>query len=359
MNEINTILNELSSKIQNHSYTWLEDNKFLVSNGNDNGFENLVDSELSKMCINKDPMEFVYTGHFGHHFPDLDIEVNGKKYGVELKSKQDGTFNTIGNSIFESITSSDYKEILIFFGSRNKTKKTKYVCKFDKYRCSLSGVHVTHSPRFQISLNNNTSLFKTDQDYYNFRNDDEVYKSKWVRKILSKTANKNKWYVSEELRPEEWTNLDKDTKMNIVADMIINFPLDLFSKKATYSRSAKFLSDIYFVSSSNLRDVFSAGGKVKICNLGNDKFAHNLYTANSVKINILNYINSSDETYEEKCIKNWKSQDKNVDRLYEKKDSFKTKFIKVLNSKSKNYKNKNNLKLYDLITKIHINDFKI
>lgn len=63
------------------------DDRFLRSKGNDNGFEELFPIVLKEVSENLLPPQNVlqFTVHLGHHFPDVDLFLNGVKYGVELK----------------------------------------------------------------------------------------------------------------------------------------------------------------------------------------------------------------------------------------------------------------------------------
>src|SRR5699024_7304010 len=93
--------------------------EYLISKGSYNGFEKLIPKLLDELKLNS-KFDFNYKNHYGHHFPDLDIILNNKIYGIELKSRNNGTFETNGNSVFESISDDKYEEIYIFFGSHNK-----------------------------------------------------------------------------------------------------------------------------------------------------------------------------------------------------------------------------------------------
>lgn len=57
-------------------------------------------------------LKFIY--HFGHHFPDIDIILEEKKYGLELKSTQKGGYKINGGSVIESTSEIGYEEIFLF-----------------------------------------------------------------------------------------------------------------------------------------------------------------------------------------------------------------------------------------------------
>lgn len=102
---------------------------YLESKGNQNGFEKLVPeiAEEIKKEINNEKI-FDYIVHLGHHFPDLDLLINEQRFGLELKSRNNGTWDTLGNSIFESITSTNY----LLFGSK-EPEADHILVKYEEY----------------------------------------------------------------------------------------------------------------------------------------------------------------------------------------------------------------------------------
>ena len=72
--------------------------------------------------------------NFKHHFPDITLWINGLKYGLELKSKQDGKYVIPGGSVLASSNDDvDYVKIYLFFGVLNTKKDDHYHIKYCEY----------------------------------------------------------------------------------------------------------------------------------------------------------------------------------------------------------------------------------
>jgi len=86
--------------------------RYLVSRGNVNGFEELVpeivDEIISETSGNINLESVV---HYGKYFPDMDLILNGIRYGLELKSRNNGSWDVPGNSVFERVSDQNYEEI--------------------------------------------------------------------------------------------------------------------------------------------------------------------------------------------------------------------------------------------------------
>ncbi|EGV9322438.1 hypothetical protein DYP23_06215, partial [Staphylococcus pseudintermedius] len=113
---IEKVLNMIKEQIEGMSTLIPE---YLKNNRNDNGFEELfpiVANNIANKLLPNDILEI--EPRLGHHFPDVDLILNGLKYGIELKSRSNGAWSTNGNSVLESITNDDYEEIYLFFGTK-------------------------------------------------------------------------------------------------------------------------------------------------------------------------------------------------------------------------------------------------
>lgn len=256
--DIQKLLSELKTRIE--SRTNLAP-KYLASRGNDNGFERLVPEVL--MEIQSDyPNAFTVKTNFGHFFPDITVTMNGKHYGLELKSRQDGTWTTNGNSVFESISSTDISEIFLLFGSRKK-KLPQYEVRFKPYWATLSAIAVTHSPRFSINMDARDTVFKSALDYRRLREDDEQGKVRFVQHYLIAHADPSKWFIPNEkdFVPTIINNVSKAERKPYLLQAMILYPQDLLTfKSADYERIALFYFNSYYMISYSLRDLFSAGG---------------------------------------------------------------------------------------------------
>lgn len=255
--------------IQSYIESKIWDEKFFKSKGNDNGFENLMDFIIPK--IKSQFPEIGIELITGHHFPDMNILIDNQKFGVELKSSQKGTWTIPGNSIFESISENDYKEIYILFGSRKKDTATKkfvpqYNVKYRKYWQATSSIAVTHSPRFVINMDAKEGVFSNLEEYEHFRKMPDEEKASFAQKILREKAGGVKWYVAPEvdsIKVTNYSDLSNDRKYELLTELFVLFPTDVLRKKNDYTRCMNYLIDKYYIYSKSLRDVFSAGGKIE------------------------------------------------------------------------------------------------
>lgn len=255
---IETVLLKMKEHIETN--TW--NSKYFHSKGNNNGFEKLIQDIIPN--IEKQFLHVKFEFISGHHFPDVNVLINNEKFGIELKSSQKGIWYIPGNSIFEKISDNDYKDIYIFFGSRKKNSN-KYEIKYKKYWQATENIAVTHSPRFIINMNSTTSIFNTNNDYEIFRKMNDTDKALFAQKILRNKTSDIKWYISPEPQATKVTNykdLSEERKKQLITEVLILFPTDLLRKQNNYTRATNYLINQYYVYSKNLRDVFSAGGKI-------------------------------------------------------------------------------------------------
>lgn len=265
---ISKIFNELKTEIV--SKKKLPD-CYLVSRGNDNGFENLIKEKIVPK-FNKEIRKIIpnhtikLVPQFGSHFPDLDLYIDNELYGIELKSRKDGSWRTQGGSAFESTSQGTYKEIYLLFASRNKDD-TSYRVRWAPYWKATEAIKVTHSPRFSINLDAKSSVFKSNDEYNNFHNLTKEKKNKFIQKKLASTVSKPTWYSNpnEVIDPTSFNKLSKTQKGELITELLVLFPRDLLQQpKANYDPITKYLLSEHYTFSSSTRDIFSAGGKTTI-----------------------------------------------------------------------------------------------
>lgn len=305
------------------------DKKYLVSKGNQNGFEELVPEIAQKIKSEvNDVTVFDYTVHLGHHFPDMDLIVNQKRYGLELKSRNNGSWDTNGNSVFESITDEDYEEIFLLFGSKEPNRDHLLV-KYDYYWNVTTAINVTHSPRFKINMNATSSVFANSEEYNKLREMDEKQKVIFLQTYLKKHTSGVKWFVpqsesSESVKPTSLNSLPLDLQNQVKAEVLVLFPQDLItSKKADYSRAHEFIISNYFYYSSSFRDFFSAGGKWKY---NDTEFPQSLGTLHKLAPKINEILSHASIEFQELAYQNWEELKIPFD-----KKSFRDDYHKVIN----------------------------
>lgn len=303
--EITDVLNLIRIKIE--SINSLED-KFLRSKGNDNGFEDLfpiIAKEVASELLPQNTLD-IYS-HLGHHFPDIDLILNGVKYGVELKSRSNGSWSTNGNSVFESVTSEGYKDIFIVFGSK-VPKEKRLLVKFSPYWQATSNIKVTHSPRFTIDMNSNESVFKNKEEYDSLRVMGDEGKVDFLQTYLRENSvgYGAKWYISpnESIPPTKFIDLSTDQKNQLRVEILILFPDDLFlgSHKTKYDRSAEYLLESYFVYNKNLRDIFTSGG---VYNYNDILFPKMFKTLSSLKELVIDILDNASPDFFELAKESW------------------------------------------------------
>ncbi|HEM5642209.1 hypothetical protein ACS60V_03640 [Streptococcus suis] len=254
--------------IKNYIEAQIWEECYFKSKGNDNGFENLIESIIPEIEARFDNVKVKLIS--GHHFPDMDIILNGIKYGVELKSSQKGVWAIPGNSIFESISEDDYSDIFVMFGSRKKDPLTKqfvfqYRIKYKKYWEVTSSISVTHSPRFIINMDSEQGVFASLSEYDEFRKMSDDEKAVFAQKILREKVDGVKWYVAPDIESVQVTNfseLSQTRKDKLLIELLVLFPTDVLRKRNDYTRCIHYLIDKYYVYSKSLRDTFSAGGRI-------------------------------------------------------------------------------------------------
>lgn len=278
--------------------------EYLVSQGNNNGFEKLVPKIVDKVkqeISDSDVLEKKV--HLGHHFPDMDLILNGERYGLELKSRNNGSWDTNGNSVFESISDEEYKEIYVFFGT-NKKPEPKIKIKYRPYWQTTSNIMVTHSPRFKISMDTTESVFKNADEYNSLRNMTEGQKISFLQEYLRNNTKGVKWFVpqsEDSLSPILIKSLNKEEQGRTLAEVLILFPQDHIKdgkgkSHDKYLRSAEYLIGTYYYYATNFRDFFSSGKKYIYNDVHFPKFVANLNEHSEEIHEILIHANSAFQT---------------------------------------------------------------
>jgi len=296
--DIVEVLELIRTKIE--SINPLED-KFLRSKGNDNGFEELFPLVTQNVVDELPPTNtLTFKVHLGHHFPDVDLILNGIKYGVELKSRTNGSWSTNGNSVFESITGEGYEDIFLMFGSKIPKEK-RLLVRFAPYWKATSNIKVTHSPRFTIDMENlEESVFKSKEEYDSLRSMNEQKKVQFLQNYLKENSIGAKWYMTptETISPIQFKDLSSNQKTQLSVELLILFVDDLLigSVRTKYARSAEYALENHFVTNRSFRDVFTSGGKKEYNNILFPKIVGTLVTLRDPLIQ--NLYNASSDFFE-------------------------------------------------------------
>lgn len=198
----------------------------------------------------------------GHKFPDIVID---NVYGVEVKtSKSD--WKSLGNSVLETTRVDSVKDIYLYFAKLSNPIEFKY----RPYQECLYDVAVTHSPRYLIDMNleiGKTIFDKIKLPYNNLiQLDNPVKPFVEYYKSLAKSGEETWWMGSNEetiVSPllSFLNDLNRNERNIILAETFILFP-EVFQSK--FHRVATYLVIKYGLTSWNLRDFYSSGGKKTI-----------------------------------------------------------------------------------------------
>lgn len=197
----------------------------------------------------------------GAAFPDI---VASRFYGVEVKSTNKNHWTSIGSSILESTRIQDVERIFLTFGKLGKP--VQFLSR--PYEECLSGIAVTHYPRYQIDMRlteGETIFDKMGIAYDDLRRMDNPVApvSQYYRSQLK--PGERLWWAAdnvEETAPATvrlWSTLSRAEKEKLIIQGYALFPELLAGK---YKRYALWLVTSKGVVNTNIRDGFSAGGQV-------------------------------------------------------------------------------------------------
>ncbi len=225
--------------------------------------EEIVTDAL-KGCAKNTPFEDKIRLVSGASFPDI---VARDYYGIEVKSTNKNKWVSTGSSILESTRVRSVERIFLTFGKLGKPVSFKS----RPYEECLSGIAVTHYPRYQIDMNlskGETIFDKMSIPYDTFRKMENPIApvSKYYKKLL-KPGQSLWWSQNEIVSPpilRLWNTLSEEEKKRYTATGFALFP-EVFSQRSAqqYHRYVLWLATHCSIIIPNVRDLFSAGGKVR------------------------------------------------------------------------------------------------
>ncbi len=202
----------------------------------------------------------------GLKFPDITVN---KYFGVEVKSKKRANdWKSVGNSVLESNRIEDVNRIYMYFGRLVDPAEFRWRL----YQECLWNVAVTHSPRYLIDMEleeRETIFSKIGMEYDDFRVMEKPISL--IVEYFRKNAAKGEepWWMesSDDVSPATirlLEQLPKSEKVALKIKAFARFP-EIFSKKTDkYRRLATWLVARCSLTSTSLRDQFSAGGQTSI-----------------------------------------------------------------------------------------------
>ena len=231
------------------------------------GFEGKV---YEAMCMVSEGTDFhgsiMQTGR--NEFPDILAK---KYFGVEVKTTKEDKWWSAGNSIFETTRLNEVERIFILFAKFGGDFGIRY----KPYQECLSEIRVTHSPRYTVNmvLPEGESIFhKMEVDYNTFRKSTE--KIRFIKEYYRRQLKKGEefWWMGDieqdesELHPiiRSFQVLEKTERERFIINSMILFPEIFGNKHSKFERAVLYLFSGYGAVCSNIRDVFTSGGKQKI-----------------------------------------------------------------------------------------------
>ena len=234
-----------------------------------NGTELEIDVfEALKRCAVSTPFENSIFLVSGASFPDI---IANKYYGVEVKSTNKNHWKSIGSSILESTRNPNVERIFLTFGKLGKP--VSFMSR--PYEECLSGISVTHYPRYQIDMElkkGETIFDKMGIPYDELRKmENPVAPVSQYYKSRLKPGESLQWAAGENIEAGSspavlrlWTSLSAEEKISYTVKGYALFPEILGCDITKYQRYALWLVTRCSVVNTNIRDQFSAGGKVDI-----------------------------------------------------------------------------------------------
>lgn len=210
----------------------------------------------------------------GHAFPDIIAE---RYYGVEVKSTKADHWTSTGSSIVESTRNEFVENIYMLFGKLGG-KPPEFKCR--PYSEVLYDIAVTHSPRYLINMElpeGKTIFDKMNTTYDDFRNsEDNIAKVRNYYKKKAKRGQEMPWWISSEddEKPVNftlrlWSSVNADERKVLISYCLILFP-EIWKPDANsrtkYNQASLWLCSFAQVVFPNIRDAFTAGGKVALEN---------------------------------------------------------------------------------------------
>lgn len=207
----------------------------------------------------------------GQKFPDI---IADKYYGIEVKSTKSNHWTSTGSSIVESTRDVNVEDIYMLFGKLGGI--------YPEFRCRpyedvLYDIAVTHSPRYLINMDatmQETIFAKMGVTYNELRKaPDSIDKVRryYRAKAIASGKQEMPWWITQDNAdtPKSfnivlWNSLLQEEKQELKAKCMILFPEALNPKRspAKYNQTTLWLCSYNQVVLPNIRDIYSAGGKI-------------------------------------------------------------------------------------------------
>ena len=187
-------------------------------------------------------------------FPDITA---AEYYGVEVKKTSKAAFKTAGNSIFEQARVPGVEAIYIIMGNHETAR-------WKPYQEAIDNIVVTHSPRYGINLDCTATVFdRMGITYEVFRHLSQTEKMECVKSLYS---DSKLWWLSTMANGADyrfWAGLSGQQKDALLTETMIVCP-EMFGGSRTKFQGVSVYAMGQGVIIPNVRDMFTAGGRVRI-----------------------------------------------------------------------------------------------
>ncbi len=207
----------------------------------------------------------------GQRFPDIVAE---KYYGIEVKSTKENHWISTGSSIVETTRVENVDDIYMLFGKLGGDVP-EFRCR--PYEEVLYDIAVTHSPRYLIDMElseKETIFYKMGTTYDKFRTSpDNISQVRQYYRERAKERNRVEmpwWITSDNIETAHsfniqlWNTLELQEKRALQTKCMILFPEALNPARCMtkYNNTTLWLCSYNQVVNPNIRDLYSAGGKI-------------------------------------------------------------------------------------------------
>lgn len=207
----------------------------------------------------------------GHKFPDIVALVNeNRNFGVEVKSTTQDHWESFGNSVLESSRYDNVERIFIMFGKLGGN--IEFMAR--PYEDCLSAVTVTHYPRYHINMKlkpGHTIFDKINKSYDTVRslNNPVAPFAEYYRSQLKE--GESLWWLGDSANEEKsmkvriWHTLGLKERNKMTVKALAWFPETISGPShSKYDNYALWLVTSHGIVAPNIRDAFSAGGRLTI-----------------------------------------------------------------------------------------------
>ena len=197
-----------------------------------------------------------------HAFPD--IRANG--FGVEVKTTNKDSWQSVGNSVFEGMRDASVKLIYVVFGKMGGLPEVRW----GRYEEIITHVRISHAPRFVLEMDRESPLFKKmDISYESFSELTPTDKMLHIRQYSRGRLKPGErlWWLEDEnslgvpLEVRLYMRLPISEKTKLRAEGALLFPQIVGGSrvKDKYNDVAFFFLKYHNVFCPQTRDLFSAG----------------------------------------------------------------------------------------------------